>query len=112
MADAKGIVIAFGPLGKSRQALVEAVGGKVVAPPGQDFVTVGLMAYIPHQLVVGRIENVVQGHGELHYPQAGSKMAAIDRYIVDDELPKFVTDLREQGTVQLAQIVGRVDASQ
>ena len=110
MTDAKRIEIAFGPLRKSRQALIDPIGGKIIAPSGQNFMTIGLMPYVPHELVVGCVENVMQGDGQFDYPQASPEMPAVHRNIINDELPKFVADLRQKSAVQRAQVFRRIDS--
>ena len=43
--------------------------GKQVAPPGQNLVRVSLMADVPDQPVVRRVEGVVHRHGQLDRAQ-------------------------------------------
>jgi hypothetical protein len=93
MAHAEGIVLAFRHLGEARHAAVAAVGGKAVAPAGQYLVPVRLVAHIPHELVVGRIEDVVQRHRQLDYPQRGAEVPAVDAHRVDNKLAQLGTDL-------------------
>src|SRR5690606_4435062 len=53
-----------------------------VAAAGEDLVRVALMADIPDQAVVRRVEQPVQGDGELDHAQPGAEMpaAAADRF--------------------------------
>ena len=37
---------------------------------------VGLMTDVPHERVIGRIENIVQGQGEFDNAQAGAEVPA------------------------------------
>ena len=50
---AKGVVIAFGALGKARQAAQLAQRAHTVASPRQDLVRVGLVAHVPDQRSCG-----------------------------------------------------------
>ena len=66
-----------------------------VAPAGQDLVRIGLVADVPDQPVVRRVEDVVQGHGELDHAQAGAEMPAGHRDRVDRLLPQLGRQLHE-----------------
>ncbi len=94
MAYPKGIVLALVALGEARKATVQAIGGKIVAASGQYLMAVGLVAHVPYELVVGRIEDIVQSYRKLNHAQASPEMAAVHRHIVDDILPQFVAQLR------------------
>ena len=63
---------------------------KLIPATGEDLVSVCLMANVPDKLVVWCIKNVVQGDGQLNNPETRAKMATVDRYIVDNEVSKFV----------------------
>ena len=63
MTNAKGVVFALGALGKTGDAAVRAQLGHACAASGEDLVGIGLMAYVPDQTVIRRIENVMQGDG-------------------------------------------------
>ena len=75
MRGAEGVVLAFGPLGKARQAVLLAQRAHAVAAAGQDFVRIGLVADVPHQAVARCVEHGMQGHGQLHRAQVGTQMA-------------------------------------
>jgi hypothetical protein len=75
-----------------------------IATPGEDLVAVGLVPHVPHQLVVGRIEGVVQGHGELHHAEAGTEVAALHAHHVDDEIAEFPAELFQPVFRQGAQV--------
>lgn len=66
---AEGVVFAFVAARKARQAAQLAQAAHALAPPGQDFVRIGLMAHVPDQPVVGRVENVMQRHSQLDRAQ-------------------------------------------
>ena len=79
------------------------------APAGQDLVRVGLVADVPDQPVVRRVEDVVQGHGQLDHAQPGAEMPAGHRDRVDRLLPQLGRQLRQAGTAEAAQVAGLVD---
>ena len=76
MGGAKRIEFAFAALGESVEPARLANGADFVPPPGQNLMRIGLMADIPNKTVVGRIENVMQGDGQLDHAETGAKMAA------------------------------------
>ena len=87
-------------------AMQFAVGAELLAAPGQNLMSVGLMPYIPHDAVVRSIVHIVQSHSQFHGTQARCQVAGIDRQLVHDVTPEFFTDLRQLVDLQLAQIVG------
>ncbi len=93
MGRAERVVFALGALGEARQAAALAQGADAVAPAGEDLVRIGLVADVPDQAVVRRVEHVVQGHGQLDHAQPGAEMAAGDRHGVDGLLAQFVGQL-------------------
>src|SRR5205807_3726402 len=80
---AERVVFAFRPLGEARQAAALADRADAVAPPGQDLVRIGLVADVPDQPVMRRVEDVMQGDGQLDDAEPGAEMPAGDRYRVD-----------------------------
>ena len=69
MPAGKRVVFAFHRRRKRTQSAHLPVGQKTVAPPGEDFVCIGLMAHIPYKAVERCAENIVQGHGEFHHTE-------------------------------------------
>ena len=61
MSYSKGIIYTFRRFGKSADSTIFSVGMKNIPSAGKDFVTVGLVTHIPDNLVIGCIENMVQG---------------------------------------------------
>ena len=70
------VVFALSPLGEPRQAAAPAQGSDAVAAPGEDLVRIGLVADVPDQPVARRVEDVMDGGGELDDAEPGAKMAA------------------------------------
>ena len=66
---------------------------KLVAAAGQDLVCVSLVADIPDEPVVRRVENVMHRDRQLDRTEARSRVAADARAGVDDELTNLVGDL-------------------
>ena len=66
---AERVVFALGALGEAGQAAALAQGADAVAPSGEDFVRVALVADIPDQPVVRRVENRRARHRQLHHAE-------------------------------------------
>ena len=86
MARIKDVVLAFLPLREAAEAVHLAESIEFVSSAGQDFVDIGLMAYIPDDLVAGTVKDPVQSDGQLYDPQIGSQMAPGFRYVIDQKI--------------------------
>ncbi len=100
MAGAEGIVFALGAAGEAGKPRFLAQGADAVAAAGQHLVRIGLVADIPDQPVVRRIEDGVQGNGQFDDAKAGAEMAARDGDGVDDFLAQFVGKLAQLFAVE------------
>ena len=87
---AERIVVALGALGEAGQAAALAQGADAVAAAGEDLVRIGLVADVPDQLVVGRVEHVVERDRQLDHAEAGAEMAAGDGNDADRFLAQLV----------------------
>ena len=74
--DAEGVVLAFGARREGREAAALLDGVELVAPAGEHLVRIGLVADVPDEPVVRRVEDVVQRDGELDRAEAGGEVAA------------------------------------
>ena len=78
VAYAEGVVFAFRAVGEGADAALGADGGHPVLAASQDLVGVGLVSDVPDQLVVGGVEDIMQGDGQLDRAQARRKVPAGD----------------------------------
>jgi hypothetical protein len=101
---AEGVVDALGPLGEARQPAALAQGLDAVAAAGEDLVRIGLVADVPDDDVLGRLEHVVQGHGQLDHAQARAQMAAGHGHGVDGFGPHLVRQLLQFGHAEAARV--------
>ena len=104
MRRAKGVVFALRPLGETGEAVALAQGADPIAPTGQDLVWIGLVADVPDQHVLRRLEDVVQRHRQLDDAEPGAEMAAGNRDRVDGLIAKLVGELAEILGVEFAKI--------
>ena len=109
MRGAERVVFALGALGETGEAAAHAQRADAVAPAGQDLVRVGLMADVPDDAVVRRVEQIMQRDGQLDDAEAGAEMAAGDRYGVDRLLTQFVGELTQLTLVKAAKVFGGMD---
>src|SRR5262245_18903780 len=109
MRRAERVVLALGALGESGEPPALAQRANALAPPGEDLVRIGLMADVPHDAVVGRVEQVVQRDRQLHDAETGAEMPAGDRHGVDRLLTQLVSELTELRLVEAAEVCGRYD---
>ena len=109
MRCAKRIVFAFAALGEPAQPATLAQRADAITPPGQDLVRIALVADIPHQLVLRRVENIMDCGCQLDHAQSRSQMAPGGADGIDHFGAQFVGQLAELVLAQLAQIVGCID---
>ncbi len=105
MRRAERVVFALAALGEAGQAAALAQGADAVAPAGQDLMRIGLVADIPDQPVIGRIEDVVQRHRQLDDAKARAQMSAGDRHRLDGLPTQLVGELPQVRFRQLPQLV-------
>ena len=78
MGRPETIVFAFCAFGETRQSSALTQRANAVSAPGQNLVRISLMAHIPDQPVLRRIEDVMQCDGQLYDAEARTKMPAAD----------------------------------
>ena len=77
--------------------------------PGEHLVRVGLVADVPQHLVLGRVEQRVDGHRDLARAEVGAEVAADLADRVDDQLAHLLGDLGELRVVEPLEVRGAVD---
>jgi len=104
MRRAERIVLALGPFREARQPALLPQRADAVAAAGENLVRIGLMADVPDQPVVRRVEHVVQRDRQFDHAEPGSEMAAGLRHRVDHLGADFGGKPRQVGFGQLAQV--------
>ena len=107
---AEGVVLALLAARKARDAAELAQGVHPVAAAGQHLVRVGLVADVPDDPVVRRVEDVVQRDRQLDRAEVRREVAAGLRDGLDDEFAQLAGEHLELGARQAAH-VGRVRRS-
>ena len=89
MSATEGVVFAFRRKRERLDAIQFTVGTETLTPACQNLMSVCLMAYIPNDSVVWRIEHIVQCYSKFNYTQTGSQMSRVDRQFLDDVVAQF-----------------------
>ena len=109
VGGAKRVVFALGALGEAADTPALADGAHPVAATGHDLVRIGLVADVPDQFVVGRVENIVDGHGQFDHAKPRAEMAAGHRDGGDHLFANLVRQLLELALVELANVCRVLD---
>ncbi len=109
MRSAEGVVLALGALGEAGESSRLAQGADAVAPPGEDLVRIGLMADVPDHPVARRVEDIMQGDGQLDDAKPRAKMAPGHGDRVYGFLTQFVGEAPEVRLGEFAQFIRRRD---
>ena len=109
MRGAERIVVALGALGEAGEAAAGAQRADAVAAAGEDLVRVGLMADVPDQAIMRRIEDIMDGRGQLDHAETCAEVAAGDRHRIDGLLAQLVGDLTHLVGAELAEILRSLD---
>ena len=109
MRGAERIVFALGALGEAGQAAALTQRADAVAAAGQNFVRIGLVADVPDQPIVRRIEHVMQRNRQLDHAETGAEVTAGDRDSVDRLLPQLVGKLAQLAFFELPEVAWRFD---
>jgi hypothetical protein len=94
VSRAKGIEFALPTVRKTADTIVTTVRAELFLSASQYLMAVRLMTYIPNQLVVRGVENVMDGHRQLYYPQTRPKVTGMLGRLLNDEMPEFIAQLR------------------
>ena len=112
MPDIKSVVGAFFPLGKTAEAAFSAQRGKLFFAACDDLMRIGLMADIPDQLVVRRVENIMKRQSQLHGAQRRGQMPAVGGDCVNDQLANFLSQSIHFSDAEFAEVNRIVDLLQ
>lgn len=101
MRGPEWVVFTFHALGEAGEAAALPQRADAIAPPGQNFVRVALVADVPDQAIRRRVEHIMQRDSELDYAEAGAEVAAGLRHRIDRFLSQFLGELRQLGRLKL-----------
>ncbi len=105
------VVLGLGLRGVAGQAALHLQLREVLAS-GEQLVHVGLVAGVPEHLVLRRVEDAVQGEGELHHAEVGAEVAAGLGDGVDEEGADLLCQPAQLFQAEPVQIARSRDAGQ
>ena len=109
VAAAESVVFALGHAREAADAPQFAFVAKGFAAPGDDLVGIGLMAHVPHDLVFGRIVNIVDSRRQFHGAETRRQVAGVDRALLDDVAAQFVAIGAQFLLRELFELARRID---
>ncbi len=109
MAGVEDVVLRFLTFAEAGDTAVHADRVERVAPPGDEFVRIRLMAGVENDLIARRVEDVVQCQRQLDDPEVAAEVAADPRNHVDDAVADLTRKLMELFAVELPKILRGVD---
>jgi len=112
MRGAEGVVLGLTAFRKARNAALLAQLGHAGAASRQDLVRIGLMAHVPHDAVMRRVEHLVQRQREFDGAQVGRQVSARFGYRLQHEAAQFVGELFQFATIQALEVSRRLNAVQ
>lgn len=105
------VVVGLGARGVAGQAAL-ALELREVLATGEELVYVALVAGVEEHLVLRRIEDPVQGDGQLDHTQVGAEVAAGLRDCFDEEGPDLLGELFQLLRTEPVQVARSPDAGQ
>ena len=105
----KRVVRRLGPLGESREPSRLTNRRHFIAPARQNLVNVRLVTHVKDDLVVRRVEHVVQRHGQLHHAQTRSQVPSRLRNGMNKIRPQLLAQLLELRPVEVLDVHRIVD---
>ena len=112
MAGAHDVVLGLEDRAERSQPLVLADRRQLVPAPGEDLVRIGLVAHVPEDLVLRRVEHRMQRDRELAGPEVGAEVAANLADGVDDVLPDLLCDLLQLLLGEVVEVLRVLDSLQ
>ena len=89
-----------------------AQGVHTVAPPGQHFVRIALVADVPDDLVPRRVKNRMQSHRQFHHAKRRAQVASGLGHRLDDFGAQLIAQLAQLRIRQVAHITRILNAVQ
>ncbi len=108
MADPERVILALGAVRERAHPVPAADRRHPGLAPGEDFVRVGLVADIPDQPVMGRVEHIMQRHRQLHRAQSRREMPAGHAHRLRQERAQLLRQGLEQLLRQAPDIARQV----
>ena len=95
MPGPEDVVVRLVPPQEGGQSVPATDAVQAIVSSCQDLVDVRLMARVPHDAVPGRVEDVVEGNGELGDAEASPEVSPDLRHHIDQPLAHFANEIGE-----------------
>lgn len=112
MPYTEGVVFAFAHPGETANPLIHTISMKLIAPAGQNFMGIRLMANVPDKFIERCFEHIVNGYGQFDRAKAGTQVTRISGNHLDDISAQFITQGLELLLAQPAKVSRRIDLLQ
>ena len=106
VSRAVAIMLAFRAQREAVQAIGAADGVKSIFAAGQQLVDIDLMADVPDEFVLGRVEDVMQGDGQFDHAEIRTEMPAVFGQTGDHFLADLFGQFRQLVQRQLLDVGG------
>ena len=106
MPSSKGIILTLGWNREACKATPRPQAVEVVPTSSEDLVYIGLVSYIPHDTVFGRVKDIMHCHGDLHCSEICTKMTWYHGERGEHKATNLGTERRQLVGAKLPQIVG------
>ena len=73
---------------------------------------VGLVSYIPDDLILGQIESQVKGHRQFHRPQIGTQMSSCNTDTFDEKITDLLCQFLQMFLFYVLDIIWLIDRIQ
>jgi len=103
----EGIVAAFFEFGEAAHAFVLSERSELPTPSGENLMGVALVTDIPNEFIRGGVKDIMQGNGQLYYPEAWRKMPAGTGDCLHDEIANILGEVPQLREGKVADISGR-----
>ena len=110
MTDAERVVFAFSARGKGSETVLQLDGAQRIAPSGEHLVRVRLVADVPHEPVVGRVEDIMQRDGEFDCAEPGGEVTAHLAHCVDEVPAQLAGHVRQLALRNRTQVGRRLES--
>ena len=109
MSGDEGVVFTLRRISKRREAFELSVCMKAVPATRENLMRVSLMTYVPNELVLRRVEDIMQRYRQLDSTQRRSQMTGVLAQRLDDKIPQLRTHRRQFLYLQFLQIRRRIN---
>ena len=102
MRRAERVILALRAFGEARKTAALTDGADPVAPTGNDFMRIALVAHIPDEAIIRRVEDVMDRSRQLNNAKPCAQMPAGHRHCVNHLSAQLIGELAQLRFLELA----------